>query len=100
MGALAGLFCMRKAQVIYKLLGERVRGVGFLWFYFQLQGSYVAKRYPGHVDHFESLPADLKARVAVARRQIGYGMVGVVLWVIFVFSFGALAAYLRRHSQS
>lgn len=99
-GGLVGLFCMRKAHTVYTLLGDGVKNISFYWFYFQLQGPYVARQYPGYVDHFQSLPDDLKARVIIARRQIGYGMASIVLWVIFVFAFGALAAYLRRHSQS
>jgi hypothetical protein len=99
-GALIGLLCMRIAHKIYVLLGDRVRGVGFLWFYFQFQGPFVAKNYPGYVDHFQNLPENLERRVVIARRQINYGIIATILWIVFVFSFGAVAAYLRRHGYA
>lgn len=94
---LAGSFCMWKAFGVYKILGDRVKNVGFLWFYFLLQSPYTARQMPGYVDHFDSLPEHLKARVRFARHQIRYGTASIFLWIVFVLSFGALAAYLKKH---
>ena len=95
---LAGLFCMREAYAAYKLLGYRFNNVPFPLFYIMLQSPYFVSQFWGQADFAESLPDDLKARAITARRRIGYGMASIVFWVIFVFSFGALAAYLRRHT--
>jgi hypothetical protein len=89
---------MRKAYSTHKLLGYRFKNVPFSVFYTMLQSPYFASQFWGQTDFLESLPDDLKVRVITARRHIGYGMASIVLWIIFVFSFGALAAYLRRHT--
>jgi hypothetical protein len=96
-GTLAELFCMQKAYSTYRLIGSRFENATFYWFYTALQSPWYASQFWGQADIAESLPADFKERVAIARRQIGYGTATVFLWVIFVFSFGAIAAYLRRH---
>ena len=86
---------MRTAYLTYKLLGNRFDNATFYWFYTALQSPWYASQFWGQADIAKSLPDDLKARVANARRQINYGMATIVLWIIFVSSFGALAAYLR-----
>ena len=96
--AMAGLFCMRKAYSTYKLLGDRFKNMPFLIFYAAFQSPWYARQFWGQADISESIPADLKSSVANSRRQINYGMVVIVLWGLFVLSFGALAAYLRRHT--
>jgi len=97
-GTLAGLFCMRKGYSTYKLLGYRFENMPFSVFYTALQSPWYASQFWGQADIAESLPDDLKTRVASARRQINYGMATVVLWIILVFSIGAIAAYFRRHN--
>ena len=94
----AGLFCMRKAYSTYKLSGDRFKNMPFLIFYTALQSPWYARQFWGQTDITESLPADLKSVVANSRRQINYAKLTIVLWVIFVLSFGALAAYLRRRT--
>jgi hypothetical protein len=98
--SLIALSCNWKSLATYKILGDHVKNLSFYDFNVILQNPHVATQFLGRADFFESLPDELKARVIAARRQIGFGMASIVLWVIFVFAFGALAAYLTRHSQS
>jgi len=70
----------------------------FLVFYTALQSPWYASQFWGQADIAESLPGELKTRVANARREINYGIATVVLWIILVFFFGAIAAYFRRNN--
>jgi hypothetical protein len=97
-GTLSGLFCMRTAYLTYKLVGNRFNNATFYWFYTALQSPWYASQFWGQADIAESLPDNLKARVANARRQINYGMATFVMWTIFAFSFGTLAAHLQSHT--
>ena len=97
-GTLTGLFCMRKAYSTYKLLGHRFKDMPFFVFYTALQSPWYASQFWGQADIAESLTDDLKTRVASARREINYGIATIVLWIILVFSLGAIAAYFRRHN--
>ena len=93
---IAGVFCVRKAYSTYKLLGGRTKNAPFLIFFTALQSPWYASQFWGQADIAETLPPDLKSQVANSRRQINYGKAIAFLWIVFVFSFGALAAYLRR----
>jgi hypothetical protein len=92
----AGSLCNWKAFIIYKMLGDRVKNIGFYRFNVILQNPYVATHFFGEEDFFESLPDDLKTSVLGARRQIRYGIASIILWIIFVLSFGAVVAHFRK----
>lgn len=95
-GVLIGLFCMARAYTIYRMLGDQIGKLSFYWFYFQYLSPNLAKQLPAYIEYVASLPDDQKARAIAVRRQIRFGLVALVFWVIFVFLFGALTAYLGR----
>ena len=96
--AMAGLFCITKAYSTYKLVGDRFKNMPFLAFFTALQSPWYASQFWGQADIAESLPDGLKSSVANSRRQINHGKITAALWIVFVLSFGALTAYLRRHT--
>jgi hypothetical protein len=80
------------------MLGDRFKNMPFLIFFTALQSPWYASQFWGQADIAESLPDGLRSSVADSRRQISRGKIAAVLWIVFVLSFGALTAYLRRHT--
>jgi hypothetical protein len=75
---------------LYKLAGEQVEKVGFLWFSWLVQSPQFASS----AKVLRALPDDLQAKIAsfsVGARQVH---VGVALWIFFLILFASCVRWI------
>jgi hypothetical protein len=77
---------------VYRLLGSRVKHLGFFWFCVQFQNPPLAKGMPGYVDYSDALPDNLKIRVVAIRRHLRSITILIVYWIVGVLCFGWLTS--------
>ncbi|MGE0285523.1 MAG: hypothetical protein AB7I42_04970 [Bradyrhizobium sp.] len=78
------LFWHWNAYSAYRMLSDRIGNESYYWFAFHFQTPNLAKLFPGYVDHFGSLPDDLAARVAIARRRMRLMHVALAISIILI----------------
>jgi hypothetical protein len=71
---------------LYKLAGEQVERVGFLWFSWHVQSPQFASS----AKVLTALPDDLQARIATLQLSARQVHVGIALWIVFLISFASV----------
>src|SRR4051812_26730336 len=87
---LAAVYVHVRIYSLYKLFREHLGGIGFYWFFVCFKSpSQFARQFTGGEDIFRSLPENLAAQLAAARRDTRRADRIVGLWVLFaVIVFG------------
>jgi hypothetical protein len=88
-------FVYWRTYIAYKLLGDRVEKLGFLWFSFQFQLPEFSKGMAMYVDYFDALPNELKGRTIAIRREINIARLIVVAGLLFLIFSGLIFKYLK-----
>jgi hypothetical protein len=80
------LFMYGRIYKIYKLSGEQLERVGFLWFAWHIQSPQFASS----AEVLEALPQNVQAKITNFQSRTRRVHVGVALWIVFLILFGFL----------
>jgi len=80
------LYMYWRIYQLYKLAGQRVERIGFLWFAVYIQSP----RSPRSISMLEGLPQNIQEQVTAFRLRTTRVHVGVALWIVFLILFGFL----------
>jgi hypothetical protein len=75
---------------LYKLAGQQVERVGFLWFSWHVQSPQFASS-----DRvLKALPDDLQDKISAFQTSARRMHVGIFLWILFLILFASLARWI------
>lgn len=92
-----GFSVNHKIWQAYRLVRDHAPQLGFQWFAFQFQLPRFSRSMARYVDLSASLSLETNARLDRIRKDMNAWIIGCICWIAFVFLFGALSAYVRRH---
>jgi len=92
-----GFVVNHKIWQAYRLVHDHAPRLGFQWFAVQFQLPRFSRSMARYIDFSTSLPPEIAARLDRVRKDMNAWIIGCVCWIAFVFLFGALSAYVRRH---
>ena len=81
------LYFYWRIYCLYKLAGQQVESVGFLWFSWHVQSPGFARS----DKVLKALPEDLQDKIATFQSNARRAHVGIVLWIFSLILFAVLA---------
>ena len=96
---LAAVYVHARIYSLYRLFRGHLGEIGYYWFFIAFKSpSQFARQFIGGEDIFRSLPGDLAAQLAAARRDTRRADTIVGLWLlIVVIVFGITLGIAHRH---